>query len=355
MSLHKFFNTGIVTDERYLRHNTGDFHPESSRRLVSLYEMLLSEEMAGRFDRIEPRSASYEELSSIHLPSYIDRVASTAGNKPTYLDPDTIASADSFEASIFAAGGLINAVDAVMAARVRNAFAFVRPPGHHAQSDRSGGFCIFNNIAIAAAYARTTYRLGRILIVDWDLHHGNGTQNTFYKDPGILYFSTHQYPLYPGSGSIEEIGIEEGTGYTVNVPLSKGQGDAEYLSVFRRILEPVACEYKPQLILLSAGFDICAKDLLGGMKVTSRGFTALTRVLLDIAEKCCQGRLVATLEGGYNVDIMTHSIKAVLMEMSGMTITSPCSLDTIQQSAGPSVQKVIDKIIKRIQPYWKVF
>ena len=196
-----------------------------------------------------------------------------------------------------------------------NAFAFVRPPGHHAEKKTRPGFCVFNNIAIGAMHAISKYNLKRILIVDWDLHHGNGTQHSFYNDPRILYFSTHQYPYYPGTGALQEIGRGQGEGYTINVPLRAGAGDASFVKIFRKILQPVALEFKPELILLSAGFDTYFQDPLGGMRVTPDGFAAMARILLNIAETCCQGRFVAVLEGGYHIAGLTRSVKAVLEEM----------------------------------------
>ncbi len=347
--------TGIVVDERYLRHDPGAYHPEASQRLEAIYEMLETSEMRSAFTRITPRMALVEEIEMIHRSSYIARVAATAGKKSTTLDPDTVTSSDSYEVALLAAGGLLSAVDAIMAGNLGNAFALIRPPGHHAESNRSAGFCLFNNVAIAAAYARATYGLTRILIVDWDLHHGNGTQHAFYESPEVLYFSTHQYPFYPGSGSINETGRGKGEGYTINVPLPRRQGDGEFLTIYKKILEPVAVAFNPQFVLVSAGFDICAKDRLGGMmKVSPQGFAALTRVVLDIAQHCCGGRLAVTLEGGYNIEAMTRSIEAVLMEMSGWVHTSTDYLEATVKEADPSVDALIAKVINRIAPYWNV-
>ncbi|MDD5475911.1 MAG: histone deacetylase, partial [Syntrophales bacterium] len=291
------YNTGIVTDNRYIKHETGYFHPESPQRLEAIYGMLEDSDMRDRFYKVEVRPAEISEIAMVHKQNYIERVAATAGISSTSLDPDTVTSADSYEAALLAAGGLMNAVDRVMDGTVKNAFAFVRPPGHHAEAGRSGGFCLFNNVAIAAEHARKKHGLKRILIADWDLHHGNGTQHSFYADPGILFFSTHQYPFYPGTGSLNEIGSGAGEGYTINVPLSRGKDDADYLRIYRRILDPVSDAFKPELVLLSAGFDICVGDTLGGMKVSEQGFVNLIRCLMNIADRCCGGRLVATLGG----------------------------------------------------------
>ena len=356
MELQGHSDTGIVVDKRYLGHDTGTYHPESPQRLEAIYKMLETPEMRPAFTHIEPRIALVEEIEMIHRSSYIARVAATAGGKSTTLDPDTVVSSDSYEVALLAAGGLLSAVDAIMTGTIRNAFALIRPPGHHAESNRSAGFCIFNNVAVAAAYVRAIYGLTRILIIDWDVHHGNGTQYAFYENPEVLYFSTHQYPFYPGSGSINETGRGKGEGYTINVPLPRRQGDCEFLSIYKKILEPVAYAFNPQFIFISAGFDICAKDRLGGMmKVSPQGFADLTRVVLDIAQKCSGGRLAVTLEGGYNIEAMTQSIKTVLMEMNGCSHRETDLLDATAGKADPSLNVLIAKVINTIGPYWDVF
>jgi acetoin utilization deacetylase AcuC-like enzyme len=239
---------------------------------------------------------------------------------------------------------------------VDNAFALVRPPGHHAEKDTAAGFCVFNNIAIGAMHAILKYNLKRILIVDWDLHHGNGTQHSFYGDQRILYFSTHQYPYYPGTGDLQEIGRGQGEYYTINVPLSMGAGDSSFVKIFHKILQPVALEYKPELILLSAGFDTYFQDPLGGMRVTPKGFAAMTRILLNIADACCQGRLVAVLEGGYHVAGLTKSVKAVLEEMLDETHFTEEKLSSLEKETDEEAsQSTINKVISRISPCWKVF
>jgi acetoin utilization deacetylase AcuC-like enzyme len=346
------YTTGIVTDNRYIKHDPGAFHPESPRRLEALYEMLESGNMRGKFYQIEPRLVEMSELTLIHRQSYIDEVAATAGIAHTSLDADTVTSADSYEAALLAAGGLIEAVDLVMEGTLKNAFAFVRPPGHHAEAGRSGGFCLFNNVAVAAAAARKKHGLKRILITDWDLHHGNGTQHSFYDDPGVLYFSTHQYPYYPGTGSAGEIGRGPGEGYTINVPLSRGRNDTDYVRIFKELLEPVALAYKPELMLLSAGFDICRGDTLGGMEVSVQGFAKLMRVLMNTADQCCDGRLVATLEGGYNISMLVQSSKAVLKEMNGETRVTDRDIEETAQGAAVVTDQVLNTVKERIAPFW---
>jgi len=348
-------NTGIVKDRRYLNHKTGMFHPESPKRLEAIYEMLETPEMSEILTIIEPRPATHDEIALIHDFDYIETVARTAGKESTYLDPDTETSPESYETALLAVGGVLNAVDAVMEKRIDNAFCFIRPPGHHAEHDRAAGFCLFNNVAIAARYALNKFGIQRVLIVDWDLHHGNGTQNSFYEDSSVLYFSTHQYPFYPGSGGINEIGRGNGLGYTINVPLRSGPGDGEYVKIYRRLLMPVAQIFRPDLVLVSAGFDIYNKDPLGGMNVTPDGFARLMRVLLDIGDECCDGKVVVLLEGGYDLIGLKKSVKKVLEEMKGITHRNEDELSRIEADADVATDSVIKTVRDQIDPLWQAF
>jgi acetoin utilization deacetylase AcuC-like enzyme len=345
------FKTGIVRDTRYIEHRTGDFHPESHRRLEVIYEMLNDPDMTDRYQDVPVREATEEELLYIHSKDYIDLVAATAGKPSSFLDADTQTSPGSYQAALLAAGGLCNAINMVNSGELDNAFALVRPPGHHAERNRGMGFCLFNNVAIGAIYAQKKLGLNRILITDWDLHHGNSTQHSFENDPSILYFSTHQYPFYPGSGSFNEIGRGNGEGFTVNVPLSTGYGDAEYIAIFQHILQPIAKEFKPDLVLASVGFDIYEGDPLGGMSVTPDGFAGLTRILMEIARSSCDGKLVLTLEGGYNLQGLRDSVKAVLKELRGESAIK--DRDWSSEENQRILTPVLDKV-KSIQgKYWK--
>ena len=347
--------TGIVEDRRYLLHSAGYCHPESPERLAGIYGMLDNPAMSWKFTQIEAREATHEEIAIVHSPSYIDFIASTDGKDFVMLDPDTITSPDTYCVAKLAVGGVCNAVDQVLGGTVDNAFAFVRPPGHHAGTENAAGFCIFNNIAIAAMHAILKHGLKRVLIVDWDLHHGNGTQSIFYRDPRVLYFSAHQYPHYPGTGSLQEIGQGKGEGYTINAPMQAGAADADFIKVFSRILEPVALKYQPQLVLLSAGFDAYFKDPLGGLRITPDGFAGLTRILLNIADKCCQGRFVAVLEGGYHVAGLAKSAKYVLEEMLDENHFSSERLAAMEQDADEDTDLLIRQIISTVRPFWNVF
>ena len=346
--------TGIVKDPIYLEHKTGSYHPESPERLETVYEMLEGSDMAGSFEEIKPREATRQEIELVHEPRYFDRVAATAGREHSSLDPDTQTSEKSFEAALFAAGGLLLGIDKIMGGELDNVFALVRPPGHHAEYNRGMGFCLFNNIAIGALHAIENHSIERVLICDWDLHHGNGTQHSFYNDNRVLYFSTHQYPYYPGTGSFGEIGKDEGKGYTVNVPLNVGNGDAEYYKIFKKVLEPVADQYKPQLVLVSAGFDIYFKDPLGGMEVTPQGFAALASVLLAIAEKHSKGRLLITLEGGYHLGGLKDGVKGVLKQLMGEDKTDPDLVGAKLEDIGHRADPIIDMVASTHRDYWKL-
>ncbi|HPD60753.1 MAG TPA: histone deacetylase, partial [Thermodesulfobacteriota bacterium] len=258
--------TGIVRDDFYKKHINGYSHPECPERLEIIYEMLDQPEMNGVFKKIFPREATEEEITAIHTPSYYRIVSETAHRRGiTPLDADTSAGPDSFRAAKLAAGGFLSLLETIQDGLLENGFALVRPPGHHAEANRAMGFCIFNNVAIGAQYLIKKFSLSKVLIVDWDLHHGNGTQHSFYENPQVLYFSTHQHPFYPGTGNFDDVGEKKGKGFTINVPLQPGAGDEEYATIFNKILIPVAHEFCPNFILVSAGFDIHFGDPLGGM------------------------------------------------------------------------------------------
>jgi acetoin utilization deacetylase AcuC-like enzyme len=307
---------GLVYDPIYLEHDTGD-HVENARRLVTALSYLKETGIKEKLTCLPPRPASLEELEMIHAPEYISYVKSKAEKGGGWLDSDTVMSPRSYEAALYAAGGLLVAVEEVMKGEVDNAFALVRPPGHHAIYDRAMGFCIFNNMAVAAKFALSRFNLKRVLIADFDVHHGNGTQDAFYADPKVLYFSTHQYPFYPGTGWIDETGTGKGEGTTVNFPMAAGWGDEEYLRAFNEVLVPVARRFQPQLILVSAGFDAHWADHLAMMRVSVKAFAQMAMILKNLAAELCQGRLIFTLEGGYNLRVVSSSIKAIFAVLLG--------------------------------------
>ncbi len=307
---------GLVYDPIYLEHDTGD-HVENSRRLVDAMAYLEETGTKEQLISLPARPASLEELELIHAPEYISHVKSKAESGGGWLDPDTVMSAKSYEAALYAAGGVQVAVEGVMKKEVDNAFAVVRPPGHHAIHNRAMGFCIFNNVAIAAKSALSNFSLNRILIVDFDVHHGNGTQDAFYADRAVLYFSTHEYPYYPGTGAAEETGTGKGEGTTVNFPMVAGWGDEEYLRAFNEVLVPIARRFQPELILVSAGFDPHWADQLAMMRVTVTGFAQMAMILRELAAELCQGRFIFSLEGGYNLRVVASSIKAIFDVLLG--------------------------------------
>jgi len=307
---------GLVYDPIYLEHDTGD-HVENSQRLVAAMSYLKETGIEEKLTCLSSRPALLEELEVIHTTEYISYVKGKAERGGGWLDPDTVMSSKSYEAALHAAGGLMVAVEAVMKGEVDNAFALVRPPGHHAIHDRAMGFCIFNNMAIAAKFALSKFSLNRILIADFDVHHGNGTQDAFYADPKVLYFSTHQYPFYPGTGWMDETGMGEGEGATVNFPMAAGWGDEEYLRAFNEVMVPVARRFQPQLILVSAGFDAHWADYLAMMRASVKGFAQMVMILKELAAELCQGHLVFTLEGGYNLQVVASSIKDVFAVLMG--------------------------------------
>ncbi|MBM4139537.1 MAG: histone deacetylase [Nitrospira sp.] len=303
--------TGLVYHPAYLEHDMGVGHPESPNRLRAIMQQLEQSGTMARLTRIEPRKAEDEWITLVHTPSYVaslKRHAPTSGR--VSLDPDTFMSPASLDAAYLAAGGALAGVDAIMAGQVDHVFCAVRPPGHHAEAGRAMGFCLFNNVAIAAHYAQKKYGLSRILIVDWDVHHGNGTQHSFEDDPSVLFFSTHQYPHYPGTGRADERGRGPGEGYTINVPMKAGEGDDEYRAIFYKVLVPAADAFKPEFVIVSAGFDAHKDDPLASMELTEVGYADLTGILAGIATRHAEGRILSSLEGGYNLTALAASIDA---------------------------------------------
>jgi acetoin utilization deacetylase AcuC-like enzyme len=307
---------GLVYDPVYLEHDTGA-HVENSQRLITTISRLEETGLKDKLTLLPPRAATVDELASVHAPEYISRIKNQSEKGGGWLDPDTVTSPGSYNAALYAAGGAITALEAVMNRQVNSSFALVRPPGHHATCWQAMGFCLFNNIAVAAKYAMANFDISKILIIDFDVHHGNGTQDTFYADRHVLYFSTHEYPFYPGTGSIDETGVRDGEGFTVNVPLLAGWGDDEYQTVFEDVLAPIAKRYEPQLMMVSAGYDAHWADNLASMQLSVSGFARLVEIIKTLAEMLCQGRMVFVLEGGYNLEALSLSIAATLDVLRG--------------------------------------
>jgi acetoin utilization deacetylase AcuC-like enzyme/formylglycine-generating enzyme required for sulfatase activity len=303
--------TGLVSGEIYLAHKTPRGHPERPERLTAITNRLKAGGLLAELVPIAPAPAAAEWIAAVHSPEYVERLKSRCAAGAGYLDSrDTPLSAESYNVALHAAGGVLAAVDAVVEGKVRNAFCAIRPPGHHASRERAMGFCLLNNVAIAARYVQRKHKLPKVLIVDWDVHHGNGTQATFYDDPTVVYFSIHQHPFYPRTGTAAETGAGKAAGHTINVPLPAGSGDREYQQAFREKLLPAAVAFQPDFVLISAGFDAHQDDPLGGMKLTAGQYAAQTRVVKQIAERCCRGRLVSVLEGGYGLEGLAASVEA---------------------------------------------
>lgn len=301
--------TGLLHDRRFLGHDTGRHHPESAERVAVLCDLFES----GAYDgcvRVDPRLATDEELRRVHDHDHVSGVAASAGRPHTQFDPDTPASPGSFEAARLAAGGAIAMADAILGGDIDNGFAALRPPGHHAEADRPMGFCLFNNVAVVARHLTDERRLSRILVLDWDVHHGNGTQHSFYDSSEVLYVSTHQYPFYPGTGAPSELGSGGGKGFTVNVPMPAGAGDSEYLAAFRDLVLPVVRDFSPQFVLVSAGFDAHRDDPLASMSLSTDAFAAMTDAMVAVADESADGRVLLLLEGGYDLGALTSSVAA---------------------------------------------
>jgi acetoin utilization deacetylase AcuC-like enzyme/formylglycine-generating enzyme required for sulfatase activity len=309
--------TGFIYDDIYLEHKTTPGHPERPERLVEIIKRLKADGLYAQLLELRPAPAALDWIQTVHSLDYIERAQKSSEGGAGFLDSaDVPISRRSYDAAVMAAGGVLTAVDAVMKGQVANAFCAVRPPGHHAMENRAMGFCIFNNVAIGTRYVQKKYGVSNVLIVDWDVHHGNGTQAAFYDDPTVLYFSVHQYPFYPGTGSEAEKGDGKGLNYTINVPLPTGSGDDAYVKVFEERLRPAALAFGPDFVFISAGFDAHENDLLGGMKVTADGFAELTRIVKAIAARCCNGRLVSVLEGGYHLGGLAASVEAHIRVLS---------------------------------------
>jgi acetoin utilization deacetylase AcuC-like enzyme len=307
---------GYVYDPIYLRHETG-CHPENAQRLEAITAHLEETGLIRQLMQIKPRPATAEELEYVHQASYVSRLQDAGLRGGGWLDGDTVMSPDSYDAALYAAGGAMDATDAVIGSAVNSAFALVRPPGHHATATAAMGFCLFNNIAIAAQHALNKRKLDRVAIIDFDVHHGNGTQDAFYNNPQVLYVSAHQYPHYPGTGTIDETGSGAAEGTTVNIPLPGGSGDDQYRQVFEEIVVPAVRRFRPGLIFVSAGYDAHWKDRLAMMEVSVSSFAEMVRIIKGLADELCSGKTVITLEGGYNLKALATSVKATFDVLLG--------------------------------------
>jgi acetoin utilization deacetylase AcuC-like enzyme len=309
--------TALLADPVYKRHQTGGGHPERPERFDAVVQAIEHARLAGSLVRVAPRRATEEEIAYCHTLDYIRTVQRDVARGARQLSTgDTSIGDKSLEVALEAVGGVLNAVDAVIAGKARNAFCVVRPPGHHATRHRGMGFCVFNNIAIAARHAQKRHSLERVLIADWDVHHGNGTQDIFYTDSTVLFFSTHQYPWYPGTGAADETGEGNGKGFTINCPFPAGSGRREIAGAFEHKLLPAAERFRPDLVLLSAGFDSREGDPLGRFTLTDEDFAYLTKMMMELADKHAHGRLLSVLEGGYDLHGLASAATAHLRSLT---------------------------------------
>jgi len=330
----------VVEDARFLDHVGPAGHPECPERLHAVADALRRYDAA----RLVPRPASDDEILRVHERPHLDRVQHAVERAPMRLDADTYVSKASLDVALLAAGASIDVALGVARGDYASGIAAVRPPGHHAESDRAMGFCLFNNVAIAARSVQSELGVERIAIVDWDVHHGNGTQRTFEGDASVLYVSTHQYPFYPGTGDVGEIGVGEGEGATLNVPLPAGSGDVEYVGVFERLIAPALATFCPEMILVSAGFDAHAADPLGQMQVSADGFRALAAILRGAADELCGGRVAYVLEGGYSATGLGEGVSAVMDSIVG---TAPTGVSQAARNARPD--SVLERVSARVR------
>ena len=338
--------TGLVFDKRFALHEMGSDHIESPLRTIVLQDVL-TRRLKGFYVPVTPRPATEEELSLVHLPSYVSFLRETTGQDFFFFDSDTIAGPHTYEIACLAAGAGLVAAELILAGKLDNSFALIRPPGHHAESNRPMGFCFFNNIAITAEYLRQLWGIKKIMIIDWDLHHGNGTQKAFYSSREVLYISLHQSPLFPGTGSASELGEKEGLGFNLNLPLSAGKTDEDYLAIFQKVISPIARAYQPEFILVSAGFDVLKGDPLGRMELTPAGCADLSNLILGLAEDLCSRRLLYFLEGGYNLEGLQEGVEKVVLSLIGRW---PRSAREIALS--PSLEEELRPVLRIFRHYW---
>jgi acetoin utilization deacetylase AcuC-like enzyme len=341
----------LVSSERFAEHQTPPGHPERPARAVVMDGVAARWREAGG-EVVAPREATREQLLRVHDASYLQRISETAG-QAVALDPDTFTSPESYEIALLAAGAAVDAVERVMGGPHTAAFALVRPPGHHAERNRAMGFCLFNNIAVAAAHARTL-GAGRIAIMDFDVHHGNGTQHLFEQEPAILYVSTHQHPYYPGTGSADEVGTGDGAGFTVNVPIESGAVDADYRLVFDEVVLPVLRQFQPDLLLVSAGFDAHERDPLATMRLTAEGFGAMTAALRGIAEETCGGRMALVAEGGYDLQALAASLDQTVRALAAPVSDAAWPAASVAPVTTSRGRAAADRVKRTIAPFWKV-
>jgi acetoin utilization deacetylase AcuC-like enzyme len=338
----------LISSDRFAEHQTPPGHPERPER-AEVMDAVAGRWRAGGGEVVAPRAATREQLARVHEAEYLRRISETTG-RAVALDPDTYTSPESHDVALLAAGAAVDAAERAMAASSHAVLALVRPPGHHAERNRAMGFCLYNNIAVAAAHVRA---LGaeRVAIVDYDVHHGNGTQHIFERDPSVLYVSTHQYPYYPGTGAAEETGVGDGAGFTVNLPIESGATDDDYRVVFGEVVLPVLRQFNPDLLLVSAGFDAHERDPLGGMRLSTGAFGAMTAELVGVAKESCDGRIVLVTEGGYDLRALGESLDAVLQAIAGAGDARWPTSGPLESTRGRESAAVAKRALA---PFWRL-
>ena len=344
---------GVVWDSRFAGHLEQIFHLESAKRIEAVHSILYHPTLENRYYTVQPRAATAEELRWAHTAEHIDRIAQTAGKQLSSLDMDTQTSEKSYEVARLAVGGIFNLIDEIINGKCKRGFAFIRPPGHHAEPDKAMGFCLFNNIALGAEYLIRKHAVNRIMIIDIDTHHGNGTQAAFYDSRSVLYISLHQFPDYPGTGNLGEVGEGEGEGFTINVPLSKGLGDREYAQTLYCLLSPLAKAYLPEILLVSCGFDLYIHDRLGKMRITPEGYALVTRLLLDIADQYSDGRIAFIMEGGYSLKGIRECGLRVMQVLCGISTPDNGKLHRAKSTNILQVSH-LRKVIQIHKKYWPI-
>jgi acetoin utilization deacetylase AcuC-like enzyme len=338
----------LIATDRFAEHQTPPGHPERPER-AEIMDAVAARWRDRGTEIVAPRAATTEQLARVHDREHLRRMSETVG-RSKQLDPDTYTSPESHEIALLAAGAAIDAVERAMGGSHQAAVAMVRPPGHHAERDRAMGFCLFNNVAVAAAHARAQ-GAAKVAIVDYDVHHGNGTQHIFEADPHVLYISTHQFPYYPGTGAAEEMGRDAGRGFTVNVPLEVGAVDEDYQLVFATVVGPLLRQFEPDLILVSAGFDAHERDPLGGMRLSTGAFAAMTQELRAVAEECCRGRIVSVTEGGYDLQALAASLDAVIGAHAAPAAPASWPSSGIASSRGDAA---VAELRPLLAPFWTI-
>ncbi|RJP26678.1 MAG: histone deacetylase [Actinobacteria bacterium] len=347
--------TAVFYDPIYLEHDTGHGHPERPERLQTTMQLLEEVGLSEKVRIISPRDATVEEIQLVHPKGYIAQVRKVAESGGGWLDPDTHVGVRSYDAALKSAGAAVEGLERIFSGDIDNAFCMVRPPGHHATAERGMGFCLFNNNAIAARFAMREFGVSRVFILDWDAHHGNGLQDIFYDDDKVLYISLHQYPHYPGTGSTGEIGIGPGEGYTVNFPLPARSGEEVYLAAFDQVILPVARQYEPELVLISAGYDGHFSDLLCSMLLRGNSYAEMATRLKGLAEEFCGGKMMAALEGGYNLVGIAISMADTIAVMAGeeIRVEEDTGSDIIFPSSRRGME-IVESTREALSNYWSL-